>query len=313
MTATGPLRGTYSQKKGRRGNVSARETRAAAGFLAFNSIGFLLFTLIPVGFSVYLAFFDWPLTGGRTTFVGFHNFAEALTSFGFWRVVLNVLYFVAGYVPLNLVISLGLAVLLGPRSKIVKGKNFLRVVFFLPVVTPVVASSLVWALLYGQSGIINTVLGFLGLGPVGWLTSVTFAMPSIIIMSLWLGFGYNMILFIAGMTNVPESLYDAAAIDGAGWLRQFVNVTFPMLSPVIFFGTLMTLITSFQVFARAYILTGGGPGNASTTLVLNIYDQAFKYFRLGYGSAIAVLLAVLILAVTGVFFVLQRRWVYYEG
>lgn len=293
-------------------DLAGREARAAGGFLAFNSIGFVLFTLIPVVFSVYLALFNWPLTGGRTTFVGVHNFTSALNSFGFWRVVLNVLYFVATYVPLNLAVSLGLAVALGPRSRVVKGKQLLRVIFFLPVVTPVVASSLLWSLLYGQNGIFNVVLGAFGIGPIGWLTSTTFAMPSIIIMSLWLGFGYNMILFIAGMTNIPESLYDAAAIDGAGPLRQFTKVTFPMLSPVIFFGTLLTLITSFQVFARAFILTSGGPGNASTTLVLEIYDQAFRYFRLGYGSAIAVLLAVLILAVTGLFFVLQRRWVYYE-
>jgi len=295
----------------RHAGAEAREARAAAGFLAFNSAGFFLFTLIPVGFSVYLAFFDWPL-GGKARFIGFYNFSQVLRSFGFWGVVVNVLYFVAAYVPLNLVISLGLAALLGPRSRLVKGKNFLRVVFFLPVVTPVVASSLVWALLYGQTGIINTVLGAVGIGPVGWLTSSTFAMPSIIIMSLWLGFGYNMILFIAGMTNIPDSLYDAAAVDGAGPLRQFFTVTIPLLSPIIFFGLLLTLITSFQVFARAYILTGGGPGNASTTLVLDIYDEAFKFFRLGYGSAIAVLLALLILAVTGVLFVVQRRWVYYE-
>ncbi len=292
--------------------LAGRESGTALGLLSFNSVGFALFGLIPAAFSIYMAFFDWPLTGGRVTFVGFQNFQEAVTSFGFWRVVLNVLYFVAGYVPLNLIISIGLAVLLGPRNTFVKGKQILRVLFFIPVVTPAVASALVWSLLYGQNGIFNAVLSAVHLPPIGWLTSANWAMPSIIIMSLWLGFGYNMILFIAGMTNIPSTLYDAAAIDGAGPVRQLFAVTLPMLSPVIFFGTLLTLITSFQVFDQAYILTGGGPGNYSTTLVLEIYDEAFKYFRLGYGSAIAILLAVLILIVTGLFFLLQRRWVYYE-
>ena len=292
--------------------LAARESGTALGLMSFNSIGFAIFTLIPAAFSIYMAFFDWPLTGGQVRFVGFQNFRDAVTSFDFWRVVLNVLYFVAGYVPLNLIVSIGLATLLGPRNSFIKCKQILRVLFFIPVVTPAVASALVWSLLYGQNGIFNTVLTTLHLPAIGWLTSTNWAMPSIIIMSLWLGFGYNMILFIAGMTNIPSTLYDAAAIDGAGPLRQLFSVTLPMLSPVIFFGTLLTLITSFQVFDQAYILTGGGPGNASTTLVLEIYDEAFKYFRLGYGSAIAILLAVLILIVTGLFFLLQRRWVYYE-
>jgi multiple sugar transport system permease protein len=175
-----------------------------------------------------------------------------------------------------------------------------------------VASSLLWALIYNQNGIFNTVLGWFGLGPVPWLSSSDWSMPSIIIMSLWLGFGYNMILFVAGMTNIPDTMYDAAAIDGAGPIRQFFKITLPLLSPLIFFGTLMTLITSFQVFTQAYILTNGGPGNSSTTLVLQLYDDAFQYFRLGDGSAIAVLLAFMILIVTGLMFMLQRRLVHYE-
>jgi multiple sugar transport system permease protein len=262
--------------------------------------------------AIYVSFFNWPLQGGRTRFVGLHNYGNVLSSYGFWRIVLNVLYFVGAYVPLNLIVSLTLAALLGPRMRAVKGKAFLRIIFFLPVVTPLVASSLLWALIYNQNGIFNTVLGWFGLGPVPWLSSSDWSMPSIIIMSLWLGFGYNMILFVAGMTNIPDTMYDAAAIDGAGPIRQFFKITLPLLSPLIFFGTLMTLITSFQVFTQAYILTNGGPGNSSTTLVLQLYDDAFQYFRLGDGSAIAVLLAFMILVVTGLMFMLQRRLVHYE-
>jgi multiple sugar transport system permease protein len=240
------------------------------------------------------------------------NYRAALSSYGFWRIVLNVLYFVGVYVPLNLIVSLTLAALLAPRARAVKGKALLRVLFFLPVVTPVVASSLLWSLIYQQGGIFNKALSWFGIGPVNWLGSSAWSMPSIIIMSVWLGFGYNMILFIAGTTNIPETLYDAASIDGAGPIRQFFKVTLPLLSPLVFFGTLLTLITSFQVFAQAYILTNGGPGDSSTTLVLQLYNEAFRYLRLGYGSAIAVLLALMILAVTGLTFLLQRRLVHYE-
>ncbi len=297
---------------GRRPRRLNRDTRAAAGFLSFNLTGFTLFTLIPMALAIYVSFFNWPLQGGQTRFVGLHNYGNVLSSFGFWRIVLNVLYFVGAYVPLNLIVSLTLAALLGPRVRAVKGKAFLRIVFFLPVVTPLVASSLLWALIYNQNGIFNTVLGWFGLGPVPWLSSSDWSMPSIIIMSVWLGFGYNMILFVAGMTNIPDTMYDAASIDGAGPIRQFFKITLPLLSPLIFFGTLMTLITSFQVFTQAYILTNGGPGNSSTTLVLQLYDDAFQYFRLGDGSAIAVLLAFMILIVTGLMFMLQRRLVHYE-
>lgn len=312
-TAGAPARQADERLQQRQHAKRSREVKVAFGFLSVNLAGFLLFTVIPVGYSLYIAFFDWPLGGGKKSFTGVHNFINALNSFGFWRVVLNVLYFVGAYVPLNLIVSLTLAVLLGPRSNIVKGKPLLRVLFFLPVVTPLVASSLVWSLMYGDDGIFNKVLRAVHIGGVPWLSSTTFSMPSIIIMSLWLGFGYNMILFVAGVGNIPDTLYDAAAIDGAGQVRQFFSVTLPMLSPVIFFGTMMTLITSFQVFTQAFILTSGGPGDSSTTLVLEIYQEAFKYFRLGYASAIAWLLFVLILAVTGVFYVVRKRWVFEEG
>lgn len=305
-------RGTESVAGARGGWRLGHETRSAMGFLSFNLAGFTLFTLVPVVLSVYISLFNWPLSGGSTRFVGLHNYSQALSSYGFWRIVLNTLYFVGSYVSLNLVVSLVLATVLSPRVKAVKGKPFLRVVFFLPVVTPLVASSLVWSLMYSQGGIINSVLNAVGIPAVPWLTSGAWAMPSIVLMSLWLGFGYNMILFIAGITNIPDSLYDSAAVDGAGPMRRFFSVTLPLLSPLVFFGTLLTLITSFQVFVQAYILTSGGPGDASTTMVLDLYEEAFQYFRLGYGSSIAVLLAVIILIVTAVMFRLQRRFVFYE-
>ena len=270
MTATaasstaGPAAATRPQYTGGKAAAGRRarldhDSRSAVGFLSFNLAGFVLFTLVPVGLCVYISLFNWPLTGGHTKFVGLGNFSTALSSYGFWRIVVNTFYFVAVYTTLNLIVSLALASALSPRAKAVKGKAFLRVAFFLPVVTPLVASSLVWSLMYNQGGIINAALGVVGIPAVPWLNSGAWAMPSIIFMSLWLGFGYNMILFIAGMTNIPDALYDAAAVDGASPLRRFFSVTIPLLSPLIFFGTLLTLITSFQVFVQAYVLTGGGP------------------------------------------------------
>ena len=315
---TGTRNGARARTSGRQAGSAPRrrrlspDTRSAAGFLSFNIAGFTLFTLVPVIYAIYISFFSWPLEGGRLKFVGLGNYRATLSSYGFWRIVINVLYFVGAYVTLNLIVSLTLASLLGPRVAAVKGKSLLRILFFLPVVTPLVASSLLWSLMYGQTGIINTALGWFRIGPVPWLSSTAWAMPSIIIMSVWLGFGYNMILFIAGMTNIPESLYDAAAIEGAGPFRQFFKITLPLLSPLVFFGTLLTLITSFQVFTQAYILTNGGPGNSSTTLVLQLYDEAFRYLSLGDGSAIGILLALMILVVTRLMFLLQRRFVYYE-
>jgi multiple sugar transport system permease protein len=323
MTATaagskaGPAAATRPHHTGGKAAAGRRarldhDSRSAVGFLSFNLAGFVLFTLVPVGLCVYISLFNWPLTGGHTKFVGLGNFSTALSSYGFWRIVLNTLYFVVVYTTLNLIVSLALASALSPRAKAVRGKAFLRVVYFLPVVTPLVASSLVWSLMYNQGGIINAALGVVGIPAVPWLNSGAWAMPSIIFMSLWLGFGYNMILFIAGMTNIPDALYDAAAVDGASPLRRFFSVTVPLLSPLIFFGTLLTLITSFQVFVQAYVLTGGGPGNASTTMVLDLYDEAFRYLRLGYGSAVAVLLAGMILIVTAIMFWVQKRFVFYE-
>src|SRR6201995_2660382 len=183
-----------------------RDTRTAAGFLSFNLTGFTGFTLIPLALAIYVSFFNWPLQGGRTRVGGLHNYGNVLSSFGFWRIGLNVLYFVGAYVPLNLIVSLTLAALLGPRVRAVKGKAFLRIVFFLPVVTPLVASSLLWALIYNQNGIFNTGLGWFGLGPVPCLSCSHWLTPALLIMSLWLVFGCSMILFLGGIANNPDTM-----------------------------------------------------------------------------------------------------------
>lgn len=287
-----------------------REQLSAYLFLAPNMVGFLIFTLFPLVAAFVISFFNWSLIS-QPIFTGLDNYVRLFTLDPvFHSVLLNTFYFVFGYVPLNMLVSLGLAVWLSGR---IGAKNLFRIVLFVPVMTPMVAVALVWMLMYDQSGIINGVLSalFHVHGP-NWLASNAWAMPAIIFMSVWYGFGYNMLVFSAGLQAIPRHLYEASVIDGADSWQRFWRITLPLLSPSLFFGLVMTLITSFQVFARSYVLTGGGPGTDTTTLVLYTYQNGFTYFHMGYASAIAMVLFVLIMVVTLGQFILQKRWVHYE-
>jgi multiple sugar transport system permease protein len=287
------------------------ETAAAYGFLAPNGIGFLAFTLIPIVASFVFSLFDWPLLSSPS-YVGLKNYSDLATKDPvFGQVLLNTVSFVVGYVPFNILLSLGVAVWLSSK---IRARNLFRIVFFLPVVTPVVANAMIWTLLYApNSGIINWALTTLfHLPGPNWLGSQNLAMPAMVAMSLWQGFGYNMLIFSAGLQVIPSDLYEAASLDGASAWRRFLNITLPLLTPFIFFGLVLTLITSFQVFTQPYILTGGGPGVSTTTLVLYLYNNGFQYFRMGYASALAWILFLIIMAITIVQFVAQKRWVHYE-
>ena len=287
------------------------DVRSVLGFLSPNLLGFLAFTIIPIGASLILSFYEWPMIGDAV-FVGLDNFVRLFTKDPvFWQVVGNTLYFVVGYVILNLVVSLTLAVWL--TSKI-RAKGLLRFVFFLPVVSPMVANAVVWRLLYApDDGLIAWFFHtFTGTSGPNWLGSAEWAMPAVIIMSVWAGFGYNMIIFVAGIEGIPQSLYEAAAIDGAGWWRRLRSITFPMLTPSIFFATVMTIISSLQVFAQPFVLTGGGPGSSTTTLVFYLYQKGFQSYEMGYASSIAWSLFVLIMVITFVQFRSQKKWVHYS-
>jgi multiple sugar transport system permease protein len=272
-------------------------------------LGFLVFILFPLIASFVISFFDWSLLT-PPTFVGLGNYARLLVQDPvFHRILLNTLYFVFGYVPLNIVVSLGLAVWLSGR---IRAKSLFRIIFFFPVMTPGVAVALVWLLMYDQSGVINWFLSLFHIHGPNWVGSPIWAMPAVILMSLWYGFGYNMLVFSAGLQAIPSYFYESAALDGASRWRQFWNITIPLLSPSIFFGLVMTLITSFQVFDQVFILTGGGPGVSTTTLVLYTYQNGFAYFHMGYAATVSTTLFLLIMAVTLGQFFLQKRWVHYE-
>ncbi len=290
-------------------SLARQEELIAYVFILPSLLGFIVFLVVPMIASLGISFYDWELlTPPR--FVGLKNFATLLTDRIFRDVVVNTLYYTFGLVPLNLVVSLGLAVWLNTR---LRGLTLYRMAFFLPVVTVTVAVALIWRWMYEpRAGIVDVALRAVGLPGPSWLGDAHWAMPAIILMSVWKGFGYNMVLFLAGLQGIPISIYEAAMIDGANAWQRFWRITLPLLSPVIFLAVVLTVISSFQVFDQALVMTNGGPANATNTIVLYIYQNGFQFFRMGYASAIAWALFVVIFIFTLFQMRLQGRWVQYD-
>jgi multiple sugar transport system permease protein len=283
--------------------------RAAVGFLAPSMLGLLAFTAFPIIASLLLGFFDWPVIGDHS-FLGLKNYEHLLTSSEFKTAIINTIVFVVLYVPLNIVISLGLAVWISPR---IRPRGLYRTIFFIPVVTPVVANAAIFTLILSPNGLIDSLMQtWFGVQAPNFLGSKTWAMPAVVLLSIWQGFGYNMLVFSAALDNVPTSLTEAATIDGASPSARFFRIVLPLITPAIFFAVVLTLISSFQVFTQAYVLTGGGPGNATTTMVVYLYEQGFQFYKLGLASAIAWVLFVIILIITVFQFIGQKRWVHYD-
>jgi multiple sugar transport system permease protein len=288
---------------------ASREGFAASMFLLPSVVGFFVFTAFPVVAAIGLAFYDYDLLFGRE-FNGLQNFQDLLHDSVFKSAVVNTLYFTAVTVPLSVVLGLGAALLV---NHALRGVVIFRTIYLLPYVTVTVAVALVWRWIYlPEVGLMNTMLGWVGIDGPRWLTSTTWAMPALIIMSVWKHFGYNMVIFLAGLQAIPQHLYDAAKVDGATAWNRFIHITLPMLSPTTLFVMVISFIASFQVFDQALIMTNGGPGTSTTTLVLYIYQAGFKSYKMGYASAVALVLFVVVAAVTALQFMLQRRWVY-EG
>jgi multiple sugar transport system permease protein len=286
-----------------------REGLTALFFLLPNLVGFLIFTAIPVGAAFVLAFYDYDLLLGAS-FAGLENFRELASDEVFRAAFFNTVYFTTVSVPLSVVLGLVTAMLV---NQALRGVVIFRSIFLLPYVTVTVALSLVWKWIYlPDVGLINSALGIIGIDGPAWLTSERWAMPGLIIMTVWKSFGYNMVLFLAGLQNIPEHLYDAAKVDGATGWRRFLHITLPMLSPTTFFVVVISIISSFQVFDQALIMTNGGPGTATTTLVLYIYQVGFQSFEMGYAAAVALVLFAAIFIFTVVQFMFQRRWVTYD-
>lgn len=283
-------------------------TKWAWLFLTPQLIGLIIFSLIPVIIAIGLSFMSWDGFGART-FVGIQNYINQFSNPDFWTATYNTLLYTLFTVPIGLSLALVLAVALNKRT----GKNIYRLFFFMPVVTSSVSISVMWMwILNGDIGILNQVLGMIGIQGPNWLTDTRIVMLSIAVLSIWWQLGYNMVIFLAGIQNISKSYYEAAQMDGASKWQQFFKITLPMLSPTTFFLSIMAIISSFQVFDQAFVLTRGGPGKASYTLVYHIYQQAFIDFRFGSSAAGAVILFVAILVLTLIQFSAQKRWVHYE-
>jgi multiple sugar transport system permease protein len=228
----------------------------------------------------------------------------------FWKTLTNALYYTLLYVPGAVILPLFVAVLMNQR---LRGVTFYRSVYFLPVVTSTVAVALVWQWLYNpEFGPINYVLDLVGIKGPAWIASPQWAMPALVLMSVWQVIGYNMVIYLAGLQGIPEEFYEAAAIDGATRLRQFFHITVPLISPTTFFILIVSIIGSLQVFEQTYILTDGGPAYATLTIAFYIYQQAFQFFKMGFGAALSYVLFVIILLLTLVQFWVQKRWVFYN-
>ncbi|WP_414850778.1 carbohydrate ABC transporter permease [Brevibacillus sp. IT-7CA2] len=273
-------------------------------------LGFLAFTLGPMLFSLVMSFFDWPVVG-EVTFVGLDNYVNMFTDDPlFWQSLWVTIKFALLFVPLNLFIALFLAMMLNQK---VKGSGFFRTVFYLPSVISGVALAMIWAWVYdGEYGIFNYLLSLVGITGPDWLNDTSWALVAMVIASLW-GQGSMVLIFLAGLKSIPESLYEAASIDGAGAVQKFFRITLPMVSPTILFNLIMTIISAFQQLSLALLLTGGGPLQSTYFYAMYAYDNAFKYFKMGYASANSWFMFAIILVLTFLVFKTSGKWVYYEG
>jgi multiple sugar transport system permease protein len=287
------------------------EARAAILFLtpALSLIVIFFFTPVIAGFALSFTDFDLYSIGDarNTRLIGLRNYSQLLSSDIFWTAFLNTLYFALVGGPLTVIVSLAAALLV--NSKLTQNKALFRTVYFAPVVTTLVAVAVVFRYLYHpRFGMINRGLDLLGLpSDIDWLGNPKLAMLSIILLAVWKGFGYTMIIFIAGLQNIPDELYEAARIDGAGWWRQFRHITVPMLGPTFLFVGIVVAIGQLQIFAEPYVMTRGGPLNKTLTVVMLMYEQGFKWWRMGYAASVAFILFLVIGAATVIQLKLQDK------
>ncbi len=293
-------------------NKMSRRTKdllVAYSFIAPNFIGYLIFTMIPVIFSLVLSFFNWN-GANQVSFAGIDNYLRMTRNSTFRISLANTLYYAAGSVPLTMVCALALALLLNKRAK---GVSLFRSAFFFPYVAAIVSVSVVWNMLFHPDmGPVNSFLVGIGIQtPPRWTASVQWSMPTVILASIWRGMGYYMVIYLAALQGIPKELYEAARIDGASSWQCFRRVTLPMLTPTTFFVSIMLTISCFKVFDLIFTMTQGGPGRATNVLVMHIYQSAFVDYKFGYASAVAVILFLIVLAVTLIQFRAEKKWVNY--
>lgn len=306
------------------GSAQIKESRAAARLSRWKSrhwigwlfilpwfIGFLWFDVLPLFLNTYLSFTDFSVGAKIPNWVGLANYREM---FGGDHLIgisfKNTLYYMGLSVPLLILLAFSLALLLNAN---IRGRGAYRTIFYLPSLVPAVASSMIWVfMLRTRNGLINQVLGLVGIPAIPWLGRPEWAKPALILMSLW-GFGGQMVIYLAGLQGISQELYEAAEIDGASGLQKLIRITVPLMTPTIFFNLIMSIIGSFQVFTAAYIMTNGGPLKSTLFYMLHLYNNAFRYFKMGYASAMALILFLIILTLTLIVNRTSERWVYYGG
>jgi multiple sugar transport system permease protein len=287
-----------------------RDALVAYAFIAPWIIGFVIFTGGPIIASFVLSFFRWKIIS-PPQYVGFENFVKLFTGDEWFRISLGVTAkYILIHVPIGQALALLLAILLNQR---VRGIGFWRTIFYLPAVVSGVAGSVLWMWMYhNELGIINNFLVLIGLQPENWIFNKETALGALIVKSFW-NVGVPMVIYLAALQGMPQSLYEAAEIDGAGEAKKFVSITLPMLSPAIFFNVVIAMISSVQTFAEPYVMTKGGPENSTLFLGLYLYQNAFSFLQMGYASAMAWIMFLIIFVLTLIQFGLAGRWVYYEG
>lgn len=292
-------------RQGRRARVIAwwrrRERRLIPYvFLAPNLLVFGLFMFWPMLYAVYISLHDWTLIG-VPEFAGMKNYVNMMQDGRFWQALRNTVVFTVGVVPFSMALGLIVALMIDRK---LPARGFLRSAYFLPVIVSGVVTALIAAWLFNPTyGVVNTILANLGLSTVPWLSSTTWAMPTLILVTLWTRVGFCMVVYLAGLQSIPATYYDAAAVDGASGWHRFRDITWPLLMPTTFFLLITSIIYSFHVFDLIYVMTGGGPGFSTTVLVQYIYQTAFQTQQMGYASAMGVMLFVFVL----IFTVIQWR------
>ncbi len=294
-----------------RARLTASRREAIGFYLAISPwlIGFLAFTLVPMAISLYLGFTRWDLFGSPQ-WAGVDNYRRMAQDPLFRQALRITTIYTLAYVPAEMIGGMALALLVNQK---VRGVGVFRTIFYLPSVLAGVAYVVLWMWIFNpQGGLLNTLLGYLGIQGPRWLIDPRWALPALLLMTFW-GWGRAMVIFLAGLQGVPPELYEAAAIDGAGDRSKFRHVTLPMMTPTILFALILSIISTFQTFTSAFVATDGGPLNATLFYVLYIYRQAFQFFRMGYAAALAWVLFIIVLVLTLLLFRSGQFWVYYEG
>ena len=304
------------KSRGRR--LNERSFFSASPFLTASLIGFAIFYFVPMVISVVISLTDWNgldrlLAPGFMAehFIGLDNYKAILTGTEFWKVLKNTLVYIVLYIPLMLMVSTAIAALLSRQRR---GVGVFRVLYYIPVLTSWVAASLIWkSLLSPQYGAMNGILAIFGIEGPGWLTDEKWAMPAIVLVSVWKDMGFFGLILLSGMVGIDRTYYEAAEIDGAGPWTRFLKITLPLLTPSLFYVLIVSLINSFQLFPQIMIMTDGGPNGSTQVMVERIYKYGFRYYRMGYAAAFSWLLFVIIMACTGLQMKLQKRWVNYDA